>query len=232
MLVQENTFRDAQKKHSRVKLAYQEKEAVVKEYFRQKNIAFNKYELFLRAFKLDQKLEVWAKEKGNASFMLIHTYDICASSGTVGPKRKEGDYQVPEGVYHINHFNPQSNFHLSLGISYPNASDKILSDRKSPGSAIYIHGNCVTIGCIPITDDKIKELYVMAVEARTNGQEHIPIHVFPTKLDDAGLTRLESQYGNTHHEFWKNLQVVYKAFEETKSLGKVKVLASGTYALN
>ena len=216
----------------RVKNAYQEKEQLVKSYFKSKGISFSGYHLFIRAFKLDQKLEVWVKETGTEKYQLLHTYDICASSGTVGPKRKEGDLQVPEGVYHINHFNPQSNFHLSLGINYPNSSDKILSDKNAPGSAIYIHGNCVTIGCIPITDDKIKELYILAVEARNNGQTKIPIHIFPTRLDDAGLRHLKNEFGTKHIPFWENLQIVYKAFEETKVPGSITVQTTGTYALN
>ena len=71
-------------------------------------------------------------------------------SGTMGPKRLQGDYQVPEGFYYINEFNPNSNYHLHLGLNYPNASDKILSDSLRPGGDIYIHGSCVSIGCIPL----------------------------------------------------------------------------------
>ena len=102
-------------------------------------------------------MEVWIKEASKDYYVLLNTYDFCTTSGTLGPKRKEGDLQIPEGIYTINHFNPQSNFYLSLGINYPNASDKILSDPVHPGGDIYLHGNCVTIGCIPLTDDKIKE---------------------------------------------------------------------------
>ena len=165
------SFKEAQLKNVRVKSAYQEKEMVVKDYFREIKLSYAGFQLFLRVFKKEQNLEVWVKEKSKEEFVFLHTYSFCSTSGTLGPKRKEGDLQIPEGTYHINHFNPLSNFHLSLGVSYPNASDKILSDKQHPGGSIYIHGNCVTIGCIPITDDKIKELFVLAVEAKNNGQE-------------------------------------------------------------
>lgn len=228
---QSSSFKETQLKHSRVKTAYEEKEAVVKEYFTEKNLSYQKFQLFIRAFKKEQTLEVWIKEKGKEEFVLLHTYDFCTTSGTLGPKRKEGDLQIPEGIYHINHFNPQSNFYLSLGLNYPNASDKILSHATKPGGSIYIHGNCVTIGCIPITDDRIKELYVLAVEARNNGQEKIPVHVFPAKLDNGTFEKLIA--GHSPNEkiksFWKNLEPIYQDFESTKKLRTVKVNTKGEY---
>ena len=167
------------------------------------------------------------------AFTLLHTYDFCTTSGSLGPKRKEGDLQIPEGVYHINHFNPISNFYLSLGISYPNASDNILSDKDQPGGSIYIHGNCVTVGCIPLTDDKIKELYVLAVEAKSNGQEKIPIHIFPTKLDSTSIEVLSREFQHSPHivAFWKSLQPIYQDFENSRTLKTIKVNGKGVYGL-
>jgi murein L,D-transpeptidase YafK len=120
-----------------------------------------------------------------------------------------------------------------LGINYPNASDKSLSDKQHPGGSIYIHGSCVTIGCIPITDEKIKELYVLAVEAKNNGQQNIPVHIFPTKLDDAGFNELKRAYSNTPKliTFWSNLKSIYSDFETSKKLKSVKVSSDGTYSL-
>lgn len=231
MILPDNSFKDAQLKNSRVKVAYQEKESVVKNYFKTKNLNYAGFQLFIRAFKKEEKLEVWIKEKEKEEFVLLNTYPFCASSGTLGPKRKEGDLQIPEGIYHLNHFNPQSNFYLSLGISYPNASDKILSDKSHPGGNIYIHGNCVTIGCIPLTDDKIKEVYLMAVEARNNGLEEIPIHIFPARLEDESIEKLKDEYAapQTTSALWKNLQTVYQDFKATRKLKTVKVDAKGEY---
>ena len=101
----------------------------------EKKYQYRKFQLFIRAFKKEKLLEVWVKEARQRKLRLVNTYDFCATSGDLGPKRKEGDLQIPEGVYTINHFNPLSNFHLSLGINYPNASDKILSDPRKPGGA-------------------------------------------------------------------------------------------------
>ena len=230
IMLQGLSFRERQLQHSRVKTAFDEKEAVVKGYFAAKNLNSDNFELFIRAFKNEKNLEVWVKEKNADRFNLLHEYEFCSSSGSLGPKRKEGDRQIPEGVYLINHFNPLSNFYLSLGLNYPNASDRKLSDKKHPGSAIYIHGNCVTIGCIPITDDKIKELYVLAVLAKSGGQEKIPVHIFPARLTNEALSSLRKDYPNSSHiSFWENLKLIFDDFEKNKKLKPVNVNSEGAY---
>lgn len=121
------SFKETQLQHIRVKHAYAEKEDIVKQYLNTQRVSYNDFEIFIRGFKYERVLEVWVRQKNENMFSLLHTYNFCASSGELGPKRREGDLQIPEGVYSINHFNPESNFHLSLGLNYPNASDKILS---------------------------------------------------------------------------------------------------------
>jgi murein L,D-transpeptidase YafK len=231
LMLQQASFKETQLTEARVKIAYEHMEDSVKKRFSDKKLSMDKFQLFLRAFKKEEKLEVWVKEKSKENFALLYTIDFCASSGILGPKRKEGDLQIPEGIYEINHFNPVSNFYLSLGINYPNKSDKILSDQKKPGSAIYIHGNCVTIGCIPITDDGIKELYILAVEARNNGQLKIPVHIFPARLDAGVAEKLIAEYKTDikTSAFWKNLEPVYSDFQSTNKLRNVNVDAKGAY---
>jgi murein L,D-transpeptidase YafK len=104
--------------------------------------------VYLRSFKEEKVVELWAGKKG-AALVLVKTYPVCAASGALGPKRTEGDLQVPEGLYEISEFNPGSNFHLSMKVSYPNASDRQRSDARRPGGLIYMHGNCASIGCPP-----------------------------------------------------------------------------------
>jgi len=218
LMINPPSFKEQQLKFDRVKTAYEEKETTVKDLLKSRGITSH-YKLFIRAFKKEEELEVWITASPSNTYKLLTTYDFCTSSGELGPKRKEGDLQIPEGVYHINHFNPFSTFYLSLGINYPNASDKILSDKKHPGGAIYIHGNCVSIGCIPITDDKIKELYVLAVESKNGGQTNIPVHIFP------------SREINETTPFWINLKTVYKDFEKDKKLRPISVDKTGAYKI-
>ncbi len=228
----QSSFKENQLEFSRVRNAYREKETIVKSYFDSKDISNSNFEIFLRAFKKEQTLEVWVRPRGVGEYRQLTSYSFCTSSGTLGPKRREGDGQIPEGIYYINHFNPQSNFHLSLGINYPNQSDKILGDPMRPGGSIYIHGNCVTIGCIPITDDKIRELYVVAVEAYQSGQLKIPVHIFPARLPNTSAIQ---ELGAVYHaspatiELWKNLQSIYLDFESTRSLKPIRVNQNGFY---
>jgi len=230
-MAQSSSFKQTQCNHDRVRKSYIEKEDVVKQYFKQAGLSYEGFHLFVRAFKQDQQIEVWVKEKGKSTYDLLHIYDICNSSGRLGPKRKEGDLQVPEGIYHIQHFNPLSNFYLSLGINYPNESDRLLGDKSNPGSQIYIHGNCVTVGCLPITDDKIKELYLLAVEARNNGQHNIPVHIFPTQMRTDAVNKLLQQHpeDDNLHAFWKNLQVIYLDFNTKRMPRNVNINSKGEY---
>jgi murein L,D-transpeptidase YafK len=153
----------------------------------------------------------------------------------MGPKRVEGDYQVPEGFYYINDFNPNSSYHLSLGLNYPNASDKILSDSIRPGSAIYIHGNCVSTGCIAITDFPIEEVYVIASAAKNNGQDFIPVHIFPVKYNlKESLSYLNESIKDNDvlKLFNKNIRVAFDQFELQKELPIILVNKKGDYLVN
>ncbi len=162
--------------------------------------------LFLRAFKTEKKLEVWIEKPDAAGTLLFKEYDFAGFSGTLGPKRKEGDRQIPEGVYHIDRFNPHSKFHLSLSLNYPNKSDRILGHPTAPGSDIFLHGNTQTVGCIPITDLKIRELYLLSTFAKESGQQQIPVYIFPFKMTDE---KLNAHKTSPHFPFWKNLKTVY-----------------------
>jgi len=218
-----SSFRQQQMRFERVRNAYAEKEVLIKKMLTSKGIHSFDYDLFLRVFKKEEILEVWVKNKNEKQFQLLISYPFCKSSGKLGPKRKEGDYQIPEGFYRINHFNPKSDFLLSLRVNYPNASDKILSHPTSPGSDIYVHGGCQTVGCVPLTNDKIQELYILAVEVHEEGKS-IPIHFFPTKKWEEIL-----EEDHPHFDFWKNLKSGFDFFEKNKKVPSVEVLENGRY---
>jgi murein L,D-transpeptidase YafK len=143
---QSGSFLVAQKKFPRVRQAIAEKDSLLNQLFLAHKIQRNALNVIFVAFKKEKKLEVWAKNKGEAKYQLLQKYAICASSGVLGPKKQQGDRQVPEGIYYINRFNPSSSYYLSLGINYPNNVDKIRSKGLNPGGDIFIHGSCVTIG--------------------------------------------------------------------------------------
>jgi hypothetical protein len=116
----------------------------------------------LIALKESRRLELWAYQDGNWRF--VHDYAIFAASGGAGPKLREGDRQVPEGFYRIVGLNPNSNFHLSMKLNYPNAYDWVQAGREgrsAPGSNIYIHGSAWSKGCLAIGDHYIEELFYL-----------------------------------------------------------------------
>ena len=137
---------------------------------------------------------------------------------------------MPEGFYHISAFNPWSHFHLSLKIDYPNAADRILGDQRHPGGDIFIHGSCVTIGCIPLRDGPIEEIYLAAVDARAEGQTRIAVHIFPGRMH-ALQPRLESfsVSNSLLKAFWQNLQEGFTYFETKHLLPKITVDPRGKY---
>lgn len=224
------SFREEQNRCSRVRRARIDAQPKLAAMLRDVGLAYPANEIFLRVFKLEKQFELWARNKKSDPYTLIHVYEICASSGTVGPKRREGDFQVPEGFYFINGFNPWSKFHLSLRVNYPNASDRILSDHSRPGGDIFIHGSCVTIGCVPLQDGPIEEIYLAAVDARSAGQAHTPVHIFPCRLNGVWL-KLERQDWRPPGlmDFWRNLKEGHDFFEKTRRLPRISVDARGRY---
>ncbi|MGL5891008.1 MAG: L,D-transpeptidase family protein [Bacteroidia bacterium] len=228
-----SSFRSGQLGNARVKTAYKLKWNGIRKQLAGLGTDSTSFKLLLRAFKAEAEFEIWVKSASQSEFKLYAKWPIFAASGTPGPKRCQGDGQVPEGFYHINVFNPASAYHLSLGVSYPNASDKVFACKRDPGGAIMIHGNCVTIGCIPLTDDKIRELYVLAVEAKDAGQQKIPVHIFPARMSTEKMAVLKKEYTDAAvHKFWDNLLPGYNAFEKSHKLPAISVDARGKYVVN
>ncbi|MDY7231765.1 L,D-transpeptidase family protein [Hyalangium rubrum] len=209
----------------RVAAARQNQAQVLPALFTAAGVAWPPTELYLRAFKHERELEVWAGAAGKP-LVKVKTYAFCAASGELGPKRQEGDLQVPEGFYTIDLFNPRSAYHLSIRVSYPNESDRILG-RRPLGGAIMVHGNCVSIGCIAIEDGPIEELYLMTLEAKRKMGRDVPIHIFPRRLNAEGLAALEqlpqAQANAALLAFWRGLAPGWSHFEETRRPPRVSV---------
>jgi murein L,D-transpeptidase YafK len=211
----------------RVKNAYDEKEESLKKAFKSKALDWH-FNLYIRVFKAEKELEIWVFNKD--SFHFFKTYPVCEMSGTLGRKYKQGDKQVPEGFYTIERFNPKSNFHLSLGLNYPNQADAFFLDKSNPGGDIFIHGDCVSVGCMAMTDDKIKEIYLLASEAKKFGQNNIPVHVFPFKMTADNFQKYSTEFPQWV-SFWQVLQKQYDYFEKDKRLLPVTISEIGEYKM-
>lgn len=166
--------------------------------------------VYIRIIKQSRELELWMQSGG--TFRLFNKYKICAMSGRLGPKLRQGDRQAPEGCYtaSIGSLNPKSRFHLALDVGYPNKLDRT---SGCTGNAIMIHGSCVSWGCFAMTDQHIEEIYTLVSEALHYGQGEVPIHIFPFHLTSSKLRRHQS---SPCYDFWQRLQPIYQTFESTR----------------
>ncbi|MBU1108487.1 MAG: L,D-transpeptidase family protein [Candidatus Riflebacteria bacterium] len=154
--------------------------------FLKKGVQYPPNEIVFIALKTERIFEVYANNLGE-KFKKICSYPILAASGKIGPKLREGDRQVPEGIYKIESMNPNSLYHLSMKISYPNDFDKKIAqieNRHNPGGDIMIHGNQLSIGCIAMGDEASEDLFVLAAKT---GYDRIKVIISPIDFRDYSL---------------------------------------------
>ena len=216
--------------NARVARAIRERRPLLVKLFHKAGVTYPARRVLIRVFKRERVLELWA-QAADGTYRKVKDYAVCAASGELGPKRRQGDGQVPEGFYHVRVFNPWSAFHLSLGINYPNASDRVLGHRPDLGGAIMIHGNCVSIGCVAIKDGPASEVYLAASEAHARSGRRVAVHIFPTRLDAEGVAYLKRHHAArpTLLAFWDSLRPGYRYFEEHHRLPRVIVDRRGRY---
>jgi len=174
--------------------------------------------ILVRIFKQEAELEIW-KKKDNGRFHLFKTYPICNFSGDLGPKLKQGDKQAPEGFYTVRpaQMNPNSDFHLSFNLGYPNVYD---AAHNRTGAHLMVHGDCSSAGCYAMTDALIEEIYAIAREAFEGGQRAFHVHAFPFRMTEENMIRHRD---NRWYGFWQTLKAGYDAFEKTRVQPRVTV---------
>jgi murein L,D-transpeptidase YafK len=164
--------------------------------------------MMIRIFKQDSILEVW-KQTRSGDFKLFRSYDICAWSGDLGPKLKEGDRQSPEGFYTITPalLNPNSSYYLSFNTGFPNKFDR---SYGRTGSDLMVHGDCSSRGCYAMTDDGIAEIYALARETFRGGNRSFQLQIYPFRMTPQNLAKHAS---SPNLAFWKNIKQGYDQFE-------------------
>lgn len=167
--------------------------------------------IFIRIFKEESELELW-KQRDDGRFYHFKTYPICNWSGALGPKLNTGDRQAPEGFYTINPglMNPNSKFYLSFNLGYPNAFDKA---HGRTGDSIMVHGKCRSAGCYAMTDALMEEIYGLARESLTAGQQTFQVHAYPFRMTDARMAAIKKEQ-NKWYPFWATLKQGYDHFEQ------------------
>ena len=171
--------------------------------------------VFLRIFKEEAELELWVQ--AGDTFRLFKTYPICNHSGDLGPKLREGDRQSPEGFYKVGlgALNPNSSYHLSFNLGFPNAYDRA---NGRTGSYLMVHGDCLSIGCYAMTDPAIEEIYVLVEAALNQGQGSFDVHAFPFRMS---ADRMAQAQGHRWYDYWADMQPVFEAFETTRQVPQV-----------
>lgn len=156
-------------------------EPILKKYFDEAHVSYPPKKIALISFKNERNLQLWAKNT-NKPWTLIHSYPLTAYSGHLGPKLKEHDKQIPEGIYKLVSFNPYSAHHLSMMINYPNEFDKTkgrLDGRKKLGNNIFLHGKNTSVGCLAIGNKAIDQLFILV---RRVGLKNVKVIIAPNDL--------------------------------------------------
>jgi murein L,D-transpeptidase YafK len=172
--------------------------------------------ILIRVFKEEAELELW-KQNRDGQYALLKTYPICRWSGDLGPKKREGDRQAPEGFYTITpgQMNPNSNYYLAFNTGYPNAYDRAWGHT---GSELMVHGDCSSRGCYAMTDEQIQEIYALARDSFFGGQKEFQFEAFPFRMTALNMARHRN---NPNFAFWKMLKQGYDDFEATRQEPKV-----------
>ena len=174
--------------------------------------------IMARIFKEEGKVEIW-KQKANGRYAMLADFDICKMSGQLGPKFIEGDRQAPEGFYVVRpgQMNPNSNYHLSFNIGYPNAYDRT---HGRTGSNLMVHGGCSSSGCFSMTDNSVEVIYALARDAFKGGQTEFQIQSYPFRMTAQNMARYRN---DPNYGFWRMLKEGNDHFEITKVPPKVDV---------
>jgi murein L,D-transpeptidase YafK len=175
--------------------------------------------ILIRLFKEEAVLEVWKPQKSTGRYALLKTYEVCAWSGVLGPKIKEGDRQAPEGFYTIRpaQMNPDSSYHLAFNMGYPNDFDRA---HGRTGSELMVHGACSSRGCYSMTDESIQEIYTLGRLAFQGGQRDFQVQAFPFRMTPENLARHSD---NPNMPFWVMLKEGYDHFDAVGQPPKVDV---------
>ncbi len=188
-------------------------EPQLKSFFSKANVSYPPKEVALLAFKSERKVELWAKNT-NQKWQHIHDFPLTGFSGRLGPKLRENDRQIPEGVYRLVNFNPFSAMHLSMMINYPNSFDRekgYADGRRELGNNIFIHGKNLSVGCLAVGDLAIDQLFILA---RRVGLSNIQIIISPNDLRHKKPSTSTFAQPRWLPELYKNITESLKPFSE------------------
>jgi murein L,D-transpeptidase YafK len=192
-------------------------EPQLKSFFSKARVSYPPQKVTLLAFKKEKNIQLWAKDS-NKSWRFIHTYPLTAFSGRLGPKLKENDLQIPEGIYSLAAFNPKSAHHLSIMVDYPNSFDRlkaIMDGRKKLGNNIFLHGKASSVGCLAVGDKAIDQLFMLG---RRVGLENIQLIIAPNDLRLAKAATSSFAQPRWISELYHDISIALRQFPVRKKL--------------
>ena len=184
--------------------------------FARAGISYPPRDIALLAFKKEKYVQLWAKN-AKTSWTYIHTYPLTASSGNLGPKLKEHDRQIPEGIYKLTMFNPFSAMHLSMMINYPNEFDRtqaMKDGRRALGGNIFVHGKSLSVGCLAVGDAAIDQLFLLT---RRVGLNHVKVIIAPNDLRQGKAATNTLTQPRWLPELYKNIAQALKPFSVSRA---------------
>lgn len=202
---------------ARSKAAYEAQVSGVKAALAEKGLALGS-QVFLQITKAPAELTAYVQD-ADGRFLPYRTWPVCAVSGGLGPKLREGDLQAPEGFYTVQpgQMNPASSHHLSFNLGYPNAFDRA---NGRTGSFLMVHGSCASIGCFAMTDPAIEEIWTLMQAAFEGGQPDVKVHIFPFPMTEANMA---AHAASEHAAFWQSLKPAWDSFAASGEVPRVRV---------
>lgn len=195
-------------------------EPKLKRFAKAAGLTYPPKQILFRVFKDEKTLEIWGGNSSQSGLKLIQKYPILAASGTLGPKLRYGDLQVPEGWYSSDRFNPNSSYHLSLGINYPTKVERNLARPNDPGGDIFIHGYQKSAGCLAMGDPAIEEIYTLAKLATNK----VLVFILPSRTNPGPIYR-----GATNPRFYQQIYKVNSIFEKSHRIPQFTIDGGGVY---
>lgn len=192
-------------------------EPYLKRLFAQADVPYPPREIALLAFKQEREVQLWAKNE-HQSWRQIHTYPLTAFSGRLGPKLRENDRQIPEGVYRLTTLNPFSSMHLSMMINYPNHFDRLQASkdgRHQLGSNIFLHGKALSVGCLAVGDKAIDQLFLLVHRV---GLSHVQLIIAPNDLRQGKAATSNFAQPRWLPELYENIARALNQFPRTRTV--------------
>lgn len=182
-------------------------------YFHRAGVAYPPRSVALLVFKKEKEVQVYAAGGDGVPRYIFTQAQEDIGSG-LGPKLRQGDEKIPEGFYGIDYLNPNSAYHVSLHVTYPNAWDRARATedgRKRLGGSIMFHGHALSAGCVVLSNQDAEDLFTLAQDT---GLKNIKVIISPVDFRNSSLWSLPKGAPAWTRELYTQIKTALKAYPE------------------